>query len=85
MRLWLASLLMWGCSDARAKIRMVPNVGAGTQLALSQVATSESRIGSLMATDLRSPKYYVTGIELCQEVELSGSGVSNKQGCIALY
>jgi hypothetical protein len=87
-RLMLAGVLLFGCSDASAKIRMVPNVVAGTQSALHAgvgEATSESRIGSPLAINLMSLKYYITGIQLCQDVQLSGSGFSATHGCIMLY
>ena len=88
MRVLLVSLLLWGCGGASsAKIRMVPNVVAGTQSPLDSgdSPTSESRIGSPLAVNLKSLKYYITGIQLCQEAQLSGSGFSGTQGCIALY
>jgi hypothetical protein len=89
MRGLLVSALLCGCSGASntAKIRMVPNVVAGAQASLSSsdAPTSETRIGSPLAVNLKSLKYYVTGIQLCQEVQLSGSGFSGTQGCIALY
>jgi hypothetical protein len=87
MRLLLVSVLLWGCSGSSAKIRLVPNVVAGTQVALAAGAaqTSESRIGSPEAVNLKSLKYYITTIQLCQEAQLSGSGFSGTQGCIALY
>ena len=87
MRLLLVSVLLCGCSEA-AKIRMVPNVVAGAQSALTatnETPTSESRVGSPMATNLLSLKYYITRIQLCQEVSLMGSGYSSTKGCINLY
>lgn len=87
MRVLLASVLLWGCSDAStAKVRMVPNVVAGVQSSLSgDTPTAESRIGSGLAVNLKSLKYYITGIQLCQEAKLSGTGFSATQGCIELY
>jgi hypothetical protein len=87
----LATLLLCACGDTTSKIRMTPNVVAGTQAgsaAKSQgvgAAQSALRIGSPSGTDLKSLKYYITGIQLCQDVQLSGSGFSNTSGCIALY
>src|SRR4051794_31108662 len=88
MRLLLVSVLVWGVgcgSNSSAKIRLVPNVVAGAQSGLGDTSTSESRIGSPQAVDLKSLKYYITTIQLCQEAQLSGSGFSGTQDCIALY
>jgi hypothetical protein len=89
MRLLLISVLVCGvgCAKSSAKIRMVPNVVAGAQEALTagDAATSESRIGTPLAVNLKSLKYYVTSIQLCQEAQLSGTGFSGVQGCIDLY
>jgi hypothetical protein len=92
MRLLLVSVLLLGCSaGSGAKIRMVPNVVAGTQ-SLSKSGQgavgaqgSALRIGSPTASNLRSLKYYITGIQLCQDVQLAGSGYSGASGCIELY
>jgi hypothetical protein len=86
MRLLLVSVLLCGCSGSSAKIRMVPNVVAGTQEALrADAPTSESRIGTPRAINLKSLKYYINSIQLCQEAQLSGSGYSGTQNCIELY
>jgi hypothetical protein len=88
MRLLLVSVLLCvcGCSSSSAKIRLVPNVVAGQQaLHAGDTQTSESRIGSARAVDLKSLKYYITTITLCQEALLSGTGFSGTQGCINLY
>jgi hypothetical protein len=88
MRWLLVSVLLCGCSDSSAKIRMVPNVVAGAQSGLSgddDSPTSESRIGSGLAVNLKSLKYYVTSIQLCREAQLAGSGFSATEGCIQLY
>ena len=72
-------LFVLGCGEAsKAKIRIVPNVVAGTQ-------TSAVRIGSPAATNLHSLKYYIMSIQLCQNVQGSGSGFSSAEGCIQLY
>jgi hypothetical protein len=70
---------------------MVPNVVAGEQVALEAsegaVAkqTSALRIGSPSARNLRSLKYFISSIQLCEDVQTQGSGYSGAQGCIALY
>jgi hypothetical protein len=71
-------------------IRLVPNVVAGVQpgkgstlpLVLNPTAL---RIGSPSALSLQSLKYYISSIQLCQDVTLQGSGYSGTQGCIQLY
>ena len=94
---WFGSLvvagLAAGCGGGNtAKIRMTPNVIAGAQ---SAAVASEAggltaqrsaiRVGSPTAMDLKSLKYYVSSIQLCQDVTAMGTGYSNAQGCIALY
>jgi hypothetical protein len=74
----VASVLGCGGASSKAKIRLVPNVIAGSQ-------TSAIRIGSPAATNLHSLKYYITTIQLCQDLEEQGSGFNNPQGCIELY
>ena len=72
-------LPLLGCGgESKAKIRIMPNVVAGTQ-------TSAVRIGSPAATNLHSLKYYIMSIQLCQNVQGSGSGFSSAEGCIQLY
>jgi hypothetical protein len=89
-RLLCVLLLLSGCADTTSKIRMIPNVVAGAQTGASAqgvgVAQSALRIGSPAGTDLKSLKYFITGIQLCQDVSLNGgTGFSGTQGCIALY
>jgi hypothetical protein len=72
------SLFPLGCGGGKAKILITPNVVAGTQ-------TSAIRIGSPAATDLHSLKYYIMSIQLCENVQGSGSGYSSAGGCIQLY
>jgi hypothetical protein len=88
-RLLFVVLLLSGCGQTTNTIRMVPNVVAGTQTGANAhgvgVAESALRIGSPSGTDLKSLKYFITGIQLCQDVNLSGSGFSGTNGCIALY
>jgi hypothetical protein len=79
-----------GGGDARrGMIRLVPNIVAGSRTGSdsSGIGSSQSalRVGSPSAATLLSLKYYVTSIQLCQQVELSGSGFSSTQGCIDLY
>src|ERR1043165_6656420 len=84
MRWLLVGVLLCGCSDS-AKIRMVPNIVAGAQSGLGETPTSESRIGSGLAVNLKSLKYYVTSIQLCRDVQRAGPGSSGTTGCIQLY
>jgi hypothetical protein len=94
MRLVLACMLfMGGCesSSSLAKIRMLPNVVAGQQTGASPLdgsvaeQSSALRIGSPLASNLKSLKYYITGITLCQDVQVMGTAYSAAQGCIQLY
>lgn len=94
---WLGSLAMAGlaagCGGGNtAKIRMTPNVIAGAQAAAVAAEAggltaqrSAIRVGSPAAMDLKSLKYYVSSIQLCQNVTAMGSGYSNTEGCINLY
>jgi hypothetical protein len=70
-------------------IKLVPNVIAGKQSASSDgnISSSQSalRVGSPTAMTLLSLKYYVTSIQLCEDLELAGSGFMNATGCIQLY
>jgi hypothetical protein len=68
-------------------IRMVPNVVAGSNLGDGTPGESESalRVGSPSATDLKSLKYYITSIQMCEQVDVMGSGYSGSRGCVQLY
>ncbi|HEX4354842.1 MAG TPA: hypothetical protein VHZ95_18050 [Polyangiales bacterium] len=92
MRFLLASvLLLIGCQASTAKVRMVPNVVAGTQAALdssSGMVAGQSaplRIGSPTAMNLKSLKYFISSIQLCQDVQTQGTAYSGASGCIQLY
>jgi hypothetical protein len=82
-----------GGAGAGAKlgmIRLVPNVVAGKQNGSGGsggVGSQQSalRVGSPNATTLLSLKYYITSIQLCEDLELAGSGFTNTKGCIYLY
>lgn len=66
-----------------AKVRVLPNIVAG----VSQTASEGHalRIGSPLATDLKSLKYYITSIVLCEELEIQGTGFSGSRGCVPIY
>jgi hypothetical protein len=66
---------------------VVANVVAGSHLGSrgSPLQARQGLVGTANATTLKSLKYFITNIELCQEMTLSGSGFSNKKGCITLY
>lgn len=95
MRLSLLSLCLALCAcgqSSTVKVHLLPNVIAGAQdgTATSQLAgvsarTSALRIGSPAATNLKSLKYYVISIQICQDVQVMGSGYSSASGCLALY
>jgi hypothetical protein len=91
--LLVGGLLVVGCGGgSTAKIRLIPNVIAGTQASTAEATgsgltaqRSGLRVGSPTAMDLKSLKYFVSSIQLCQDVTAMGSGYSNTQGCIQLY
>jgi hypothetical protein len=106
MRRLFVCLLLCGCGEASSsahgpgdhgsgprtgKIRLIPNVVAGTQALKSNTGAktgsqeSAIRVGSPSAMNLISLKYYITSIQLCQNLEQMGSGFSSAVGCIALY
>jgi hypothetical protein len=76
-----------GGGGRTGRIRLVPNVvaGASTSAVASALAQAGIRVGSPAATNLRSLKYYVTSIQLCQDVEVMGSGYSRAEGCLEIY
>jgi hypothetical protein len=83
--------LIGGCQASTAKIRMVPNVVAGQQASLDSSEGSVAkqsaalRIGSPTGSRLKSLKYYITGIQLCQDVQIQGTAATGATGCIELY
>ena len=76
-----------GSGGRTGRIRLVPNVVAGstTSAVAGALAQAGIRVGSPAATNLRSLKYYVTSIQLCQDVERMGSGFSQAVGCLEIY
>jgi hypothetical protein len=77
-----------GGSVATGSIKLVPNVVAGKRTPGGEGVGSQSfalRVGTPSATTLQSLKYYITSIQLCEDVELMGSGFSSTSGCISLY
>ncbi|HEY3593430.1 MAG TPA: hypothetical protein VGL13_06135 [Polyangiaceae bacterium] len=41
--------------------------------------------GAVTATSLESLKYYVRNIQVCESLEVAGSGFNNATGCLSLY
>jgi len=80
-----------GCGKESAKIRLIPNVIAGAQpgadaaTAGGLTARAGALVGAGTATDLQSLKYFISSIQLCQDVTAMGSGYSHTDGCINLY
>lgn len=79
-----------GMSAAMGMIKLVPNIVAGKQTAgagSGNVGSQQSalRVGTVTGTTLQSLKYYVTSIQLCEDIEFAGSGYSSVAGCIELY
>ena len=72
----------------RPKIRLLPNVVAGVQGSISMgsnVGSKQSSIRVGSGTNLISLKYYIASIQLCENVDVMGSGFSSASGCIMLY
>jgi len=84
-------LLAVGCGKESAKIRLIPNVIAGAQADATATSggltarTGAIRVGSGTAADLQSLKYFINSIQLCQDVDVMGTGYSHTDGCINLY
>jgi hypothetical protein len=77
----VASLELISCSGKDSPKKggqVLTNVVAGSSL-------QALRIGSPTATSLTSLKYFITGIQLCREMTISGTGFSDASGCINLY
>ena len=78
-----------GHTAALPSLSIVPNVIAGKQMTAASQNIGSSmfsqRVGTVSGTSLQSLKYYVTSIQLCEELELQGSGFSNPRGCVTLY
>src|SRR4051794_5865515 len=70
---WLFPLVIAGCSGGgnTARIQVTPNVVAGS-------AAASARVGS--AHTLTSLEYFISGIQLCQDIELMGTGWMNPSG-----
>jgi hypothetical protein len=78
-----------GSGPKLGMIKLVPNVIAGKQTGggAGGVGSQQNalRVGSPSATTLLSLKYYITSIQLCEDLEVMGSGFSSTKGCISLY
>jgi hypothetical protein len=77
-----------GGNTATGSIKLVPNVVAGKRTSSGGGIGSQSsalQVGTPTASTLQSLKYYITSIQLCEDVELMGSGFSSTAGCINLY
>jgi hypothetical protein len=75
---------------ATGRINLVTNVIAGSQApkAAANVITVNQGaldVGSPTAASLKSLKYYITAIQLCESLEIMGTAYNNPQGCIAIY
>ncbi len=74
-------------------LKVTPNVIAGVQPGLPLGSSSDGlgssqstlRVGSNSAASLLSLKYYIQFIQICQSLEVSGSGWSNPNHCLTLY
>jgi|GEM_PF-1376584 len=77
-----------GGGPATGSIKLIPNVVAGKRMSSGGGIGSQSsalQVGTPTASTLQSLKYYITSIQLCEDVELMGSGFSSTAGCISLY
>jgi hypothetical protein len=72
----------------RPTVHLVPNVVAGVQEpknTSSNIGSKSSSIRIGSGTHLMSLKYYIMSIQLCEHVDVMGSGYSSANGCIMLY
>ena len=61
---------------------------AGSSYALTTDGTAPeltATAGQTTATSLKSLKYYVQNVQICQNVETQGSGFSGTSGCVTIY
>ena len=99
-RLLLTSLMLCACGGegsspgagggATGRINLVANVIAGAQApktAANVITVNQQAldVGSPTAASLKSLKYYIISIQLCESLEVMGSAYNNPQGCIAIY
>jgi hypothetical protein len=74
---------------ALPSLRITPNVIAGKQMTPTGQNigswASAQRVGTVSGTSLKSLKYYVTSIQLCEDLDQAGSGFMNPRGCVTLY
>ncbi len=47
--------------------------------------STDGTVGATTAASLKSLKYFIQGIQLCQTMTITGSAYSNASGCIDLY
>jgi len=76
-------------SDAQEGGTIAPRILlAGSSAALSSEDLGSSltaTAGQTTATSLKSLKYYVQNVQICQNVDTQGSGFSGTSGCIVIY
>lgn len=51
----------------------------------ANLLTDLAAVGQTTSSSLSSLQYYIADINLCQEVEINGTGYSSSTGCIPLY
>lgn len=58
---------------------------AGSSSALALDTERASSAGQTTTASLKSLKYYVQNVQICQDVQTQGSGFSNTSGCVQIY
>lgn len=61
------------------------SAGGSSQLQSGLSSMQSALVGQTQASGLASLKYYVTSIQICESMEVQGSGFSNTQGCLQIY
>ena len=94
-RLLLTGLMLCACGGgegggATGRISLVTNVIAGAQAGKTAASSLSLNAGALdvgspTAASLKSLKYYITTIQLCEGLEIMGTAYNNAQGCISIY
>jgi hypothetical protein len=88
------SALNSGCgksskSEAQSGGAIAPRIIlAGSSYALTTDGMGPELVataGQTTATSLKSLKYYVQNVQICQNVETQGSGFSGTSGCVTIY
>ena len=89
----LASLSLVACSDSSSSgvdsgggtLKMQLALGSGKAPAPGGTRNSALRASPLAAVGVESLKYYISSIQICEQMDVSGSGFQNQSGCLSVY